>query len=548
MTEAEKAALLAKIQASMAAAGPGAFRVETAAIHVGDPAAVSITVGSFGTGDILGDATLGSTWPELPPVPEADLPALEKRLAVAREKALAALRARYDTLDITGMDGDTRARFFGDLRALYREHITPDLFAAPRVKHALTVNAYGRFYTNAPPGYAEFVTHSEFIPFGSYAIAGSESFAGNTWTAVPWSENAAAIHREAAPIIDGAVAWPSRIHEGINVPWARNMTAFSYLSQFGFAPFADIALPPVYPIIQEPGSDNATRNRVNLEIWQENIIARGDAMRAGKANPAVREYLPFDAPKKGSEYYAALVATLVPVIATGIALTPATSWIDMLTRPLTQPIRILGHLVGSPNIGTFAAEAGLEYAKSEAIKAASGDAGAFAAPIVGTAAGALTGDWTPGASEWVNAANVEARGALTTELVQAGVASPIAGAVAGQFSVTQLPNLANVPGDVTEAIKNLDLTVTLPDLEALQSIDLNAPDLPDLAIKLPDLDAGNLTVSMPDIHLPDVPATAPAGAPLTRAPADTPGATVVLSDKPAPWGLLLLAALAALSA
>lgn len=311
-----------------------------------------------------------------------------------------------------------------------------------------------------------------------------------------------------------------------------------------------VSEPPEYDPTR---GDNFKRNVYNRGLYYATVIDAVEEIIAGAES--VVKTPPYSEGYKADKTFSrfvwiasALIGVFAGVTAAGGMRAALGHVVEQALKPLVDPIRFAGHFLGTADVGTFALEVGTEAAKDAAIKELSETAGALAAPIVGTAAGALTGDWTPGASEWVSAANVEARGALTAELVQAGVASPIADAVAGQFSVTQLPNLANVPGDVTEAIKNLDLTVTLPDLEALQSIDLNAPDLPDLAIKLPDLDAGNLSVSMPDIHLPDVPATAPAGAPLTRAPADTPGATVVLSDKPAPWGLLLLAALAALSA
>jgi len=317
--------------------------------------------------------------------------------------------------------------------------------------------------------------------------------------------------------------------------------------------YSDAIMIPEPPEYDPTRGDNFNRNVYNRGLYYSTVIDAAEEIIAGAES--VVKMPPYSEGYKADKTFSrfvwiasALVGVFAGVTAAGGMRAALGHVVEQALKPLVDPIRFAGHFLGTADAGTFALEVGTEAAKDVAIKEVSESVGALAAPIVGTAAGIVTGDWTPGASEWIGATNAEARGALTTELVQAGVASPIAGAVAGQFSVTQLPNLANVPGDVTEAIKNLDLTVTLPDLEALQSIDLNAPDLPDLAVKLPDLDAGNLAVSMPDIHLPDLPATAPAGAPLTRAPADTSGATVVLSDKPAPWGLLLLAALAALSA
>lgn len=123
--------------------------------------------------------------------------------------------------------------------------------------------------------------------------------------------------------------------------YAADQAAWSMVEQFGAA--IEVAPPPVYPYVPLPGSDNRVRNAMNRKIWRENIMLYGDALLSGQPFAiTLQPYMPFDDPKKGSEYYASLAATVATAaVAAYAAVSVIPGGMQWMQKQFVQPFKNL---------------------------------------------------------------------------------------------------------------------------------------------------------------------------------------------------------------
>lgn len=226
--------------------------------------------------------------------------------------------ANPNLLPLDKMNGQQRVDFFKRLQWYFKENQPPYLFAT-LIDRAVpfAIDFFGKeimMVTNQPGNDWAYEYNPVSIPLRASALDSALGAGQFGTSSGSLTENAKAVKAMIHDALTQTV-WAFRDpvaalrHDGADA-WAPDQAAWSFVAQFGQRLGVDP--PPVYPYISESGSDNFVRNAANREIWRANVLKRGDALLAGIDPKAVEitAYLPFDAPKKGSEYYANLLGTV----------------------------------------------------------------------------------------------------------------------------------------------------------------------------------------------------------------------------------------------